>query len=63
MSLYIEVKLRDGSKRQFDHKGRAGGSYTVSLTFDSGFAVITDEYGKRTVIPESLISEIIEKPL
>jgi len=52
--------MTDGTVREFKHLGRPGGSYTVRLTFEGEFAIVTDEWGDRTVIPAHLISEIKE---
>lgn len=58
----ITVKLKNGQVREFQHEGRAGGSYTKRLSLESGFAVIEDEYGRRTIIPSEDIEEIFETP-
>lgn len=54
--------MKDGTKREFKHEGRAGGSYTKRLTAEGAFAVITDEYGTRTLIPAGDIAEIVDRP-
>lgn len=56
----IKIKFRDGSVREFRHQGRPGGSYTKSLSYEGGFAIVTDEYGKRTSFPAETIAEIEE---
>jgi hypothetical protein len=56
------VKMKDGTVREFPHVGRAGGSYTKTLKFEGAFAVIEDEYYRRTAIPAADIAEVIEKP-
>lgn len=58
----ITVKMKDGTTREFRHEGRPGGSYTKRLTCEGAFAVITDEYHKRTLIPAVDIAEIVEEP-
>lgn len=58
----ITFKMKDGTVRKFEHEGRSGGSYTKTLKLENGFAVVTDEYHKRTVIPATDIAEIIETP-
>lgn len=58
----ITLKMKDGTVKRFPHEGRPGGSYTKRLTFDGAFAIITDEYYKRTCIPAEDIAEIIEEP-
>ena len=57
----ITVKMRDGTTREFPHKGRAGGSYTKRLKLEGAFAVVEDEYGNRTAIPAMFIDEVVEK--
>lgn len=54
----VTVTRRDGTVERFEERGRAGGSYGMSLTFNHGFAVITDEWGKVTAIPESDIRTV-----
>lgn len=58
----ITIKMKDGTTREFPHEGRAGGSYSKSVTYEGAFVVITDEYYKRTAIPASDVAEVIERP-
>lgn len=62
MSDRITFTMTDGTVREFKHKGRPGGSYTVRLTFEEGFAVVTDEWGNRTIFPSHLILNIEDIP-
>ena len=43
----IYVKMKNGTTKKFKHKGRAGGSYTKSIRYEGGFAIITDEWGSE----------------
>lgn len=52
------IKMKDGTVKEFPHRGRPGGSYTKSIRYETGFAVIKDEYGDETSIPTDEISEI-----
>jgi hypothetical protein len=54
--------MKDGTVREFKHQGRAGGSYTKSLSYEGAFAVIRDEWDIKTSIPAADIAEIIERP-
>lgn len=63
MSASISMRMKDGTKREFHHRGRPGGSYTIQLKLEGGFAVVIDEYGSRTCIPASDILDIEETPL
>lgn len=58
----ITVKMKDGTVRDFPHEGRAGGSYTKTVKYEGAFAVIEDEYGKRTAIPACDIAEVVTIP-
>lgn len=58
----IVVFMKSGEKKSFPHEGRAGGSYTKELTFEGAFAIITDEWGRRTAIPAADIAEVRETP-
>jgi hypothetical protein len=53
----ITIRMRDGSVKEFPHKGRAGGSYTKSLRHEPGFVVITDEWYTETALPTEMIAE------
>lgn len=58
----ITVIMKDGTKKEFPHEGRPGGSYTKRLRYEPGFVVVTDEYYKQTAIPTDLIQEVKEWP-
>jgi len=58
----IKIKFRDGSVRDFPHKGRTGGSYTKKVLYEGRFVIVEDEWGNRTSFPESLVQEVIERP-
>lgn len=58
----ITILMRDGTKREFVENGRSGGSYTISLKYEPGFAVVEDEWGERTAIPTELIAEVKSTP-
>lgn len=57
----IRVKMKDGTVRDFPHVGRAGGSYTKSIRYEGGFAIIKDEYDTETAIPAVDIAEVVKK--
>jgi hypothetical protein len=52
------VKMKDGTTREFNERGRAGGSYINSMRYEPGFAVFVDEWGNSVSIPTELIMEI-----
>jgi hypothetical protein len=58
----IVVIMKSGERREFKHEGRAGGSYTKTLKLEGAFAIIEDEWYRRTVIPAADIQEIQEEP-
>ena len=58
----IVVKMLDGSKREFPHENRSGGSWENSLRYEPGFVVVTSVYGKETAIPTALVAEVEVKP-
>lgn len=58
----VVVTMKDGSKREFKHRGRAGGSYTVRTKYEGAFLVITDEWDKQTAIPAADIAEVVTTP-
>ena len=59
----ITVILKDGTKREFKHEGRPGGSYSKTVKYENGFAIIEDEWGKKTAFPSENISEVIAEPV
>jgi hypothetical protein len=56
----VTVKRKDGTTQRFEEVGRAGGSWSMTLTFEGQFAVVTDEWGKRTATPAADIEEITQ---
>lgn len=58
----ITIKMKDGTVREFRHEGRAGGSYSKRLYYETGFVVVEDEWQTRTAIPAADIAEVIETP-
>lgn len=58
----ITIRKKDGSEYRFYHEGRAGGSYTKSLKLENGFAIVTDEWDKQTIVPSADIAEITTEP-
>lgn len=59
----IYVKMKNGTTKKFKHEGRAGGSYTKSIRYEGGFAIITDEWGSETAIPMQDIEEVkVDRP-
>lgn len=58
MSRSITILFRDGSKREFKHEGRGGGSYTKSVRYEGGFVIITDEWYSETAFPQELVAEV-----
>ena len=58
----ISVYFKDGTVKHHNHTGRAGGSYTKTIQYASGFAIVTDEWGNQTIYPGDTISEIRVTP-
>ncbi len=58
----ITIYMKDGSKRDFPHHGRAGGSYTKTIRYEGVFAIVTDEWANETAIPSADIKEVQVEP-
>jgi hypothetical protein len=54
----IIVSMKDGTVKEYLHKGRPGGSYTKTIRYEGEFAIIKDEYGGEIAIPAKDIKEI-----
>jgi len=54
----ITIIMKNGDKKEFPHVGRAGGSYTKSIRYEGGFAIIRDEWYNEVAIPAGDIKEI-----
>ena len=59
MARSITLIMKDGTRREFPHKGRLDGSYTKRIRYEPGFVVITDEYYNERAIPTSDVEEVI----
>jgi hypothetical protein len=60
----IAILFKSGERREFRHEGRAGGSYTKTLSYEGegAYAVVEDEWGTRTAFPTADIAEIQVTP-
>lgn len=58
----ITIKMKDGSVKDFPETSRAGGSYCTSIKYESGFAIVTDAWGKQTAVPAESIDEVVVEP-
>lgn len=54
----ITVIKKDGTKKEFHHQGRVGGSYTISIRYEDNFAIVSDEWENETIFPSDSIDEI-----
>ena len=54
----ISVRMKDGTVREFPHRGRAGGSYTKRVRYEAAFVVVIDEYGQETAFPAADVAEV-----
>lgn len=59
----VRIKMKDGTIRDFLHRGRSGGSYTVIVKYEGAFVIVTDEYDRTTAIPASEIAEVESTPI
>lgn len=58
----IRILMKNGTKKEFLHEGRAGGSYTKTICYEGAFAIITDEWDKEIAILAQDIAEIEVSP-
>lgn len=56
----VVVIMKNGERHDFPHEGRPGGSYTKSVAFESGWVIVTDEWGKRRAFPSDDVAEVKE---
>ncbi|WP_319759542.1 hypothetical protein [Maridesulfovibrio sp.] len=54
----ITIHMKDGTKREYPHKGRLGGSYTKTIRYEGAFAIVVDEWDNETAIPAADIQEV-----
>lgn len=57
----VTLWLRDGSKEVFESK-RLGDGAKFSLRYESGMAIVIDQYGTEKHIPQDLIQFIETLP-
>lgn len=55
---WIKVTMKDGKVHEFQERGRAGGSYTISIKYEGAFAIITDEWYNTTAFPAQDIEKV-----
>ena len=54
----ITIELENGEIETFEHVGRAGGSYTISIRYEGEFAIVKNEWGHETAFPTCKIKKI-----
>lgn len=54
----IKITKKDGSIERFQHRGRAGGSYSISLRYEGGFVIVENEWGDTTAFPAADIEKV-----
>jgi hypothetical protein len=61
--IQIAIYFRDGfPARTFNHRGRSGGSYSISIRYEGGMAIVTDEYGATEAFPLDRIAKVETQP-
>jgi len=50
--------MKNGTRKNFPHKARGWAGWTKEIRYETGFAIITDEYCNETAIPVQDIEEI-----
>lgn len=58
----IVVESKDGSKREFMHQGRAGGSFTKTVRYEGDMVVVEDEWANTWAFPTSDVKEVKTTP-
>ncbi len=58
----IRIEFMDGTVKEFKHEGRAGGTYTKSVTYAGEFVVVMDEWGATTAFPSAVVREVKSTP-
>lgn len=54
----IVINFTDGTRKVFTHRGRAGGSYTISIEYKGEFAIVKDEWGSTQAFPAARIASV-----
>jgi hypothetical protein len=54
----ISIEMKNGKVNEFNHRGRAGGSYTISIRYEGDFAIVKDEWGNETAFPSQDIEKV-----
>jgi hypothetical protein len=57
----ITIKFKDGTERKFPHEGRAGGSYSKSVSYEGGFVIVKDEWYNTFAFPTEVVAEVQTK--
>lgn len=58
----ITIYMKDGTVHDYPHRGRAGGSYTKSIKYEGGMAIVEDEWGVKIAYPISEVASVKETP-
>jgi hypothetical protein len=61
-TMRITIRFRAGEKVVYEPKPRPGGSYTKSIRYEGGMAIVKDEWGKETAYPIDTIESVETHP-
>jgi hypothetical protein len=56
--INIKITMKDGTVHNFEHKGRAGGSWTNAVRYEGEFVIITDEWNSDTAFPSQDVEKV-----
>lgn len=59
--MTVEVIFKDGTKREWDHGNRPGGSYDNSVRYEGAFVIVKDAWDATSAFPAEDVREVITK--
>lgn len=58
----IVIELKDGTIHRYQHESRPGGSYRLSIRYESEWVVVKDEWDKEEAFPTADVKKVTAIP-
>lgn len=55
----VAIHMKDGTVMRFTERGRAGGSYSITVRYEGAFVIVTDEWYAGTAVPAADIVKVV----
>lgn len=60
--MTVIIHFRDGSRKDFPHEPRPGGSYTNKVRYEGGMVIVTNAWDREFAYPMDMVKSVETTP-